>query len=239
MISRTLAVGNKIEMTEIVSKNTEEKKVYVSQILEFDEEEEELLKVAMPILEGKLIPLQVGRRFHMTFYASQGMYLADCVVENRFREENVYVMVVRLTTGLKKNQRRQYYRMNWYSHLKFKIFTKEEMEWYIREKKISETMQERSFLEGNSLDLSGGGVRFVTYEEVGKDDMLFMQVSLQTEEGVRTLEIPSIVVASRTTRKDPGLYEVRVCFTDILERNREFIIKYIFSEERKKRQGGS
>lgn len=239
MISRTLAVGNKIEMTEIVSKNTEEKKVYVSQILEFDEEEEEILKVAMPILEGKLIPLQVGSRFHMNFYGNQGMYLADCVVENRFREGNVYVMVVRLTTDLKKNQRRQYYRMNWYYHLKFKIFTVEEMEQYNKSKKIPETIQEREFLEGTTLDLSGGGVRFVTREEVSKNDMLFLQMAFQAEEGVRTFDIPAVVIASNSTRKDPGLYEVRVCFMDIPERNREFIIKYIFNEERKKRQGGS
>lgn len=239
MINRILAVGNKIEMIEIAKRNTDEKKVYVSQILEFDEENEDILKIAMPILEGKLIPLQVGSRFHMTFYANQGMYLADCVVEERFREGNVYLMLVRLTTQLKKNQRRQYYRMNCYYRLQFKIFTEEEKEQYEDSKEIPETLHERDFLEGTALDLSGGGVRFVCGEKIKKNDMLLLQMALQMEAGVKTFDIPSVVVAANSTKRDPDLYEIRLCYIDIPERNREVIIKYIFNEERKKRQAGS
>lgn len=239
MINQILAVGNKIEMMEIAQRNTDEKKVYVSQILEFDEENEDMLRIAMPILEGKLIPLQVGRRFRLTFYANQGMYLADCVVEERFREGNVYLMLVRLTTQLKKNQRRQYYRMNCYYKLKFKIFTEEEKEQYENSKEIPETIHEREFLEGTALDLSGGGVRFVCEEEIKKNDLLLLQMVLQMEMEVKTFDIPSVVIAAHSTRKDPDLHEIRLCYIDIPERNREIIIKYIFSEERKKRQAGS
>lgn len=239
MIKQTLAVGNKIEMTEISKKNSEEKKILVSQILEFDEEDEEILRIAMPMYERKLIPVQEGRRYHLCFYTNRGMYLADCVIEGRYREDNIYFLMVRLTTPLKKNQRRQYYRMNWYYRLRFKVFDAEALEEYEREKKIPESLEAIPFMDGTALDLSGGGVRFVTMEKLNKEDMLLLRIEFETENGLRSFDVPSQVIAAGSTRRDENLYEVRMCFTDIAERNREAIIKYIFNEERKKRQGGA
>lgn len=239
MIRQVLSVGNKIEINEINPKNPEDKRAYISQILGFDEVEEELMTVALPIYEGRLVPLQVGSRYHLNFYCGQGMYLADCVVERRYHEGNIYLMTVRLITPLKKNQRRQYYRMNWYCRMKYKIYNSVEADEFTNTEKTPQSVMDKPYIDATSLDISGGGIRFVGRQEVFRGDYLLTQISLQTDIGVRTFEITSRVVDAVPTKKDPGLYEVRACFLNIAERDREAIIKYIFNEERRKRQSGS
>jgi c-di-GMP-binding flagellar brake protein YcgR len=240
MIDQILSVGNKIELEEIARRGgiDDEKRVYVSQLLEFHDDEEDIIMIAMPIFEGKLIPLQIGRRYHMCFYTEKGLYLADGVVENRYRDQNVYIVEMRLSTELKKNQRRQFYRMNWYYKLKYRFLTAEEQESLEKGESFSEFEGDVEFWDGTTLDLSGGGIRFVTRERLEKGSVLMLYMAFQIDKEIKSFKIPAVVISVDITRKDMSLYELRVNFLQISEKDREFIIRYIFNEERKKLQNG-
>lgn len=237
MLSDILSVGNKIEMFELskmASVSDEQRPVYVSQILEFDEDDEEIIKIAMPISEGKLIPLQTGRRLKLCFYTKNGLYTANCVIEKRYRIDNIYMMDVRFTTQLKKFQRRQFYRLNCNIELGYKVLTEEEYDCNTPDR-LTDTLMSGNYNNAISLDISGGGVRFAAKNPIEVGSGILLEISFNTAEGVRVSNFLGRVISSVKTKNNEA-YEIRVNFENISERDREFIIKFIFNEERKKRQ---
>lgn len=237
MLGDILSVGNKIEMSELSKRTSvldEQKPVYVSQILEFDEEDEEIIKIAMPISEGKIIPLQAGRRLSLCFYAKNGLYTANCIIEKRYRIDNIYMMDVRLSTQLKKFQRRQFYRLNCNIDLGYKVLTEEEYDCNTPDR-LTDTLLKGNYNNAVSLDISGGGVRFVAKNPIDVGSGILLEIGFNTSDGVKVINFLGRVISSVKTRNNDS-YEIRVNFENISERDREFIIKFIFNEERKKRQ---
>ncbi len=111
MAEDLLKVGNKIELTRKRGNGvlTVDKNNYVSQIL--DVNDSRTIIAAMPIIEGHVVPLEVGSIMEAFFYTGHGIYKANCRVAKRGRDGNIHVMMLALTTELKKFQRRQYFRL--------------------------------------------------------------------------------------------------------------------------------
>lgn len=240
MIEDILSLGNKIEMREILHTMNEEKQksvpVYTSQILEFDEEYEGVLNIAMPILEGKLIPLEVGRKFELFFYAKKGMYTCNGEIINRYKSSNVYVLVVNLLTDLKKYQRRQYFRLGTNIEIQYKLFTQEDEEYFRRVGEVPDEMIKRPYSTGVSVDISGGGVKFISRDNMPKETKLLLLINLPFDNEIKKCEVISKVVFTGTVKGRRDSYENRVEFVQIKEEDRELLIKYIFKEERNQRK---
>lgn len=240
MIEDILSLGNKIEMREILHTMNEEKQksvpVYTSQILEFDEEYEGVLNIAMPILEGKLIPLEVGRKFELFFYAKKGMYTCNGEIINRYKSSNVYVLVVSLLTDLKKYQRRQYFRLGTNIEIQYKLFTQEDEAYFRRVGEVPDEIIKRPCSTGVSVDISGGGVKFISRDNMPKETKLLLLINLPFDNEIKKCEAISKVVFTGTVKGRRDSYENRVEFLQIKEEDRELLIKYIFKEERNQRK---
>ncbi len=240
MIEDILSLGNKIEMREILHTMNEEKQksvpVYTSQILEFDEEYEGVLNIAMPILEGKLIPLEVGRKFELFFYAKKGMYTCNGEIINRYKSSNVYVLVVSLLTDLKKYQRRQYFRLGTNIEIQYKLFTQEDEAYFRRVGEVPDEIIKRPYSTGVSVDISGGGVKFISRDNMPKETKLLLLINLPFDNEIKKCEAISKVVFTGTVKGRRDSYENRVEFLQIKEEDRELLIKYIFKEERNQRK---
>lgn len=240
MIEDILSLGDKIEMREILRTMNKEKQdnvpVYTSQILEFDEEYEGVLNIAMPILEGRLIPLEVGKTFELFFYAKKGMYSCNAEITNRYRSRNVYILVVSFLTDLKKYQRRQYFRLGTNIDIQYKIFTQEDESYFRRMGEISDEMMQRPFSKGISVDISGGGIKFISKDNMPKETLLFLIINLPFENDLKTCEVICKVVIANTVKGRKDEYENRAEFAQIKEKDRELLIKYIFKEERNQRK---
>lgn len=236
MMAEILALGNKIEMREISkrlnSEKNESERVYVSQLLEFDEEEDDVLYIAMPIFEGKLVPLPVGARYELYFYAKKGIYAANAEIVNRYKSNNVYVLVVRMLSDLKKYQRRQFFRLETNIEIQYKLFGEEDEKFFRTMGKISDEMQERPYAAGVTLDISGGGVRFVAKERLNSGDKIMVHLNLVIDDVTYPCEAVAKVVASTNARGKENVYENRIEFVQIKDAEREMLIKYIFKEER-------
>lgn len=235
-----LSLGDKIEMKEILRTLNEEKlekvPVYTSQILEFDEEDEDILNIAMPISEGKLIPLEVGTKYELFFYAKKGMYTCRAEITNRYKSGNLYILVVNLLTDLTKYQRRQFFRLETNLEIQYKIFTEEDEKYFRLMGKMSDEMMRRPFSTGTCIDISGGGTRFHSGDNLQKGSRLFVRIDLLLDNHVRTCDIVSKAVFSSRAKGRSDLYENRIEFVQIKEEDREVIIKYIFKEERNQRR---
>ncbi|MBQ3545080.1 MAG: flagellar brake domain-containing protein [Lachnospiraceae bacterium] len=242
MISRIISPGDRLEITKVVSekkrKQLEEEnsvfaKTLISQV--YDVIDETQLKIAMPIVEGRVIPLPVNERFDVCFYTNGGLYKSGFTVIERYKENGLYVLVIDLIYELKKFQRRQYYRFECVLEVDFvkvdEEFLKNEVDDYILDEKFDETPKQRGII----MDISGGGIRFVSDEKLEKNSVVLLKLDLVFNDNQRLKIIMGKVLSSNKTKNNTGMYEQRIEYCDIKGAIREKIIKYIFEQERKMR----
>ena len=85
------------------------------------------------------------------------------------------------------------------------------------------------------VDISGGGIRFLTTEYYEPGSFLYCCYHLNNGGEHKKYEIVCKVLSTVEVEKHPGTYEHRVQYYDMDPDTREEIIKYIFEEERKNR----
>ena len=238
MVSNILSVGNKIELSKkIVSKDNDEegkKRVFVSQVL--DIVDEDVLRIAMPIEQGKVIPIPVNARLDACFYTSNGLYQGKIQVTDRYKEGQIFILVVELVSSLSKYQRRQYFRLGCVIDVHYKKLSEDEIDEYGPQSDI--IIDDYELTDGTALDISGGGLRFVSKERMDCGQYIF--VSMEVTYGVESKYYGLVghVKQSYETRNNDGMYEHRIEFVNMEGTVRESLIKFIFEEERRQRNNG-
>ena len=58
----------------------------------------------------KMVLLPRNSRFNITVYNSKGVYQCEVKIADRYKSGNTFIQVLELITGLKRYQRREYYR---------------------------------------------------------------------------------------------------------------------------------
>ncbi len=201
MISKFVQIGNKIEI-ESIKKTTGElgevtRKTYRSEL--YDIESEDVIKIAMPMEQSKVVLLPVDAEYSLCFYTSNGLYQCLARVIERYKSNNLFVLSMELETDLQKYQRREYYRLNTVLDMKSKA--------------IDENPEVR-YTEGSLI-------RFV--------------FSLFVNGQVTEYKLLGKVLKSSPMENREDSFENRIQFVNMVNDDRESIIKYIFEEERKMR----
>ncbi|MBD5136370.1 MAG: hypothetical protein HDT39_10490 [Lachnospiraceae bacterium] len=235
MLSRIITPGNRIELTKpIIQKKTEEKsKPFISQV--YDILEDDQIKIAMPMVEGKVIPLPLHGRYDMCFYTSGGLYQAKAVITDRYKEDGLYILIVELASELKKFQRRQYFRLEYSMDVKFKSVTDEELIAAASSEAEMKYLSTFGMLDGISLDISGGGIRFTSREEIDKNSNAVISINIGITEEIICNIAAKIISAGRVQNRDK-IYEYRAEFVNMKNSDREQLIRFIFDMERRLRK---
>lgn len=249
------SIGDKIEVEKIYYNDMDDfihKKVYASQLLDIIEIDK--IKALMPISKGKLTPLSVGEEYILYIYTKKSIYMCRALAESRGYEKKISIIIFRILSDLVKVQRRQYYRLNINFDIEFHVYTHEELKVYrtlLEDKVDSEEerdklinvlidLEENNIEKGLVLDISGGGMRFQSKDQLIKDDFINLYFSLITNSIKKEYNIQAIVIeSSKSYNKiydDKNVYENRVQFVNISKEDRENIIRFIFYEQRKRRQ---
>ena len=246
MLKNVLKVGDRIELKSIQQVRVTEKepKTYQSQVLDIIDEYR--MNIAVPIESGHLVPLEVGSRYELSFLTSNGIYMCKCEVKNRMKQNNVFYLVLDIISELKRDQRRQYFRLEKIIPLKYRIISELEMRLrYFMEKKAYKDDREKRLvtekleqLEGISMDgvivnVSGGGIKFSSFEKHENGTPLLVRFSLDEELDV---EAEAKIIGVNEVANQRGKMEYRCEFKKITKEIRENIVRYIFSEERRQRQ---
>lgn len=229
----TFAIGDRIELMHVksaIGRKVSEKK-YGSQVLDFDGDR--TAKIAMPISEGKVIPLEIDDDYNLCFFTNSGLCQCTARIKKRYIENRMYVMDVIFLTPLKKFQRRKFYRLECLFPIRYRIVSKEQFE--KRNEEEQETENEESLWEeGTISDLSGGGIRFHGNIECKKDDLVEIVLPLSLQSGIVPLSLYMKVVACVHFEGSHIAYETRGEFLNINEKERETVIKYVFEEQRRR-----
>ena len=183
-----------------------------------------------------MVLLPTEGEYEVCFFTHGGMYNANIRIIDRQKINNTYVLVTEMLTNLHKYQRREYYRFNCIIEMVTKELDKAEAEAF--GKHLGYLISETDMKRGVIVDISGGGLRFVSRQPFQEGNILYLRFRLPFNDKEKEFKLAARVILSREIEKRQNEYENRVKFLYIDNITREEIIKYIFDEERKNRKNG-
>ena len=214
----------------------EEVNTYISSI--YDILEDGTFELDMPSRAGKVILLPMNLRYELVFVSEKGMWMAQAQIDERYKKGSFYLLRAKLVGQIEKFQRREYFRLDCMITTKFLAIDLDEQT-ILRISDISKLLSVNEELRnsmglGTIMDLSGGGARVTTTKDVGDVSYMLLQFTIDGTEK-REIEVFARILEKR---KIPGsqnlFYRLRFLFRD--KSWQEYIIKYIFEEQRKMRR---
>ena len=235
MISKFVQIGNKIDI-ESIKKTTDEpgeitRKTYRSEL--YDIESEDIIKIAMPMEQSKIVLLPVDAEYSLCFYTPNGLYQCLARVVERYKSNNLFVLSMELETDLQKYQRREYYRLNTVLEMKSKAIDENSGATGMEQVQFMDT--DLTFDNGTMVDISGGGARFKSKVRSTEGSLIRFAFSLFVNGEVTEYKLTGKVLKSTPIENKEDSFENRIQFVNMVNDDRESIIKYIFEEERKMR----
>ena len=237
MLSKYVKLGDKLELETIDNSKgrdeLSEKKNYRSQV--YDIVSEDQIKIAMPMEQGKVILLPVDGEYNICFYTQTGLYQCLARVIDRYKSDNIFVLVMELTTDIRKYQRREYYRLNCVLDMKARsVSDSDNVKGPTEQVHFLDT--DLTFSNGTMVDISGGGARFISKDRYPKGSNIQFAFTLFVNGKLTEYKLLGRVLYSEELESRAGSFEHRIQFINIMNDERESIIKFIFEEERKIRR---
>lgn len=234
-----IKIGNKLDLRSVKREQIgsiieKSYKMYKSRILDIIDDD--TLRIAMPIEGGAVRVLPVDAVFEVFFYTNNGLYESKVKVIKRYKENNVYILEIEIVAPIVKNQRREFYRYNCIIDLKYSIISEEESEMPTIEHIEAAREKSLEWKDGFIVDISGGGIRFTSGEQIDSGNFLMVRFSLIVNHQMKQFEAMAKLISSEKILNRSGQYESRAKFVNLPKEETEEIVKYIFEEERKSRK---
>lgn len=238
MIEKFISPGDKLEMksaTDVkLPDGTEGVRLYKSTV--YDVLDDGRIEIVMPMEHSKLVLLPVDGEYEVCFFSHGGMYRANVRILDREKINNTYVLITEMVTNLHKFQRREYYRFNCIIEMQVKKLNQAQAD--AVGKNLGYLISDSDMSRGVIVDISGGGLRFVSRSPYCEGSILYLKYKLNIADKDRNFTMAAKVLSSTEIPNRAGEYQNRVKFMYMDTTTREEIIKYIFNEERKNRKNG-
>ena len=203
-------------MVELVVREGEYEGKYRTRI---EEVGERLLSVGAPFEHGEVVPLREGTKVKLIFWDEMSAYSFETKIMQRIAVP-IPILVLELPDSVSKVQRRNFVRVTALYPVTFQTVTREGLS---------------DSYKGTMLDLSGGGMRFLTEERVDNRSLLYVQLALPNGD----LQTPVRVCrVEKTEDSKPQRYCVSIEFHEISDRDRDRIIRCVFDLQRAMRKKG-
>mgnify|MGYP000998801311 CR=1 FL=1 len=209
-----LKIGEKLEIQPVVGENSKSLKHKItSQLIDI---KNEVLYVSNPIRSGVSYPLHKNEKIKVIFYRDdKGIYSFIAEVIQRL-STNFPVYKIKPLSEPEKIQRRYYYRLQ------------------ILTKVLVKNLNEDTWTETLTKDLSGGGFRVVSSKKFDEGEILECNIKLDKDKEVNVAcEVIRVVKNFETNE-----YDISMKYVDISEATRNEIIAFIFKKQRELRQKG-
>lgn len=229
-----ISIGNKIElvMLDDIIRNEKNRKVYVSKI--YDVLPGNKLQIAMPIYEGKIVPLNVSDKYSACFYTDKGLLQCNVIVTARYKEGHMFYLEVLILGQLEKVQRRQFYRYVCKLNAKIRIVSDQEYETGEPDVEVI-SEDDLEWDDAKIIDISGGGAKIIQKHFLEKNEVVKLKFVLSVDEYVFRFSLFARVLSSVNVQNHSDFFEQRLEFMKIEKDERDNIIKYIFESERRNR----
>lgn len=230
-----LTIGDKIDLEKIETRLSADPDkrptIYASQVL--DEAENGGILAAMPFKEGTVVPLTTGQKFLATFYTRTGLFRCEVEVSARYKKGTMFYMELTQNTLFKKIQRREYYRLECNIPIEYRLIGEEEKKLIESGTVYDEEAMSLEWKKGVMLDLSGGGIRFVSPVQEKLDSIMQVRFEMPVGEEDEIFCLYVRLVWSEKNQNNNTIYDQRVKFWKMNNKLREKIIRSIFEMQRK------
>ncbi len=232
-----ISIGDKIELEKIDTRLSvdpdKHPDKYNSQVL--DEAPNDRIYASMPVRGGAIVPLSVGQRFKATFISNGGLQRCEVVVTGRYKRDGFFLVELEQTTALQKVQRREFFRLEKRTSIKYRIIDGEELEMIQKGNAYFPDETTLAWKDAIMIDLSGGGIRFVSIHPEERGSFVEVQFDIQRDDEVEIVYAYAELLRSERNPNNNTIYDHRIMFWKMDNGMREKIIHYIFSEQRKRR----
>ena len=195
---------------------------------------EDTMEIAMPMEQSKLILLPVDGEFNLTIYAEKNLFQCFVRITDRYKSNNLYMLVVELTSNLRKVQRREFYRYSCALDMNSRNLFEEEVD-KMEERGHYHLVPGLPLKRSIIVDISGGGLRFVSDYKYDKDSLILCNYKLFVKGEPKEYKLVCKILDVKELENRPGEYEHRVQYMNMDNEEREEIIQFIFEEERRNR----
>ena len=195
--------------------------------------------IHMPTKDGRDYILRPNVTYELIFVDGEKIFEMDAMVIKVGKMKRFQVVLLKPLTSLVKVQRRNYFRLECSMPLSY-MYIEESLAILPSMSAVKETIKQdpktmRIRGMGTILDISGGGLRFISTQSVEDIEYMLLQFTLQTVAGAEMIEVVARIVRSQYIHNIEK-YEHRMQFLFRENDDREKIIKYIFDEERRIRK---
>lgn len=233
-ISDYVKPGDKIDINFLHQNNG---KTYKSSVFDFLGDNE--LEIGMPTDGGRMVMFNIGFECQFYFYTSKGLFTCEAVITNRYKKDNFYLLSAKIKTGLKKFQRREFFRLECMLDFAYYKISNEVAALETTEELFEEIVNPE-YLDKKQLartkDISGGGMRFTTMEAIEVGSKILAVIRLSNDKLDHMFYLVADVVGCDPVEKVPDLWVARVKFEFKNIKDRDLIIRYVFEEDRMNRK---
>lgn len=178
------------------------------------------IEITAPLIEGVHLSLAIGTKVAVSFWDDVCAYMFETKVL-RCSEALVPIYELGMPENCLKIQRREYVRVPAVFPVFYHNLTKDKAD------------KPRKWKQTHSLDLSGGGVRFLTDEQLEQDQVLNICLRLPQ------VDIDSLARICRLEKtRNNYHWIVSVQFVSLPERERDEVIRCVFDIQREMRRKG-
>ena len=226
-----IAIGNKIELVRLdqVIRNEQNKKVYVSKI--YDILDQDKLQIAMPIFEGRIVPLDLDELYTACFYTERGLLQCNVQVTSRYKSGNLFFLDIKLLGALEKVQRRQFYRYDCLIDAQIRVVSDEEYDTGIPDD-ISVPEDALPWQPARIVDISGGGLRLNQRTNIERNEVVKVKFMVSIVGEILQFNLFARILSSTPVRERSDMFEQRMEFLKITQDERDKIVRFIFESER-------
>lgn len=226
-----ISIGNKLELVKLeqIIRNEQNRKVYVSKI--YDIFPNNTLQIAMPIYEGKIVPLNVSDKFAACFYTDKGLLQCNVLVTSRYKDGNLFFLEIEMLGKPEKLQRREFYRYNCVMDAKVRIVSDEEYSTGIPDD-ISVPEEDLDWNVAKILDISGGGTKIVQKIFLERNEVVKIKFMVLIIDEFVSFNLFARILDSLPVQGHSDMFEQRLEFMKIRQEERDKIIRFIFESER-------
>jgi len=185
--------------------------------------------IQTPTKMGRTLFLRRGDNVKVSYFDQEGRYFFDSVIVGRSREDNVPLYRLQIPDQMQRVQKRNFVRVDIITEIKYQKL--------VAEKNGGDIIEDGPVRRASTLDLSGGGIKFISKEKLQKHSLVSIEIKVsdwsKKEKCIKALAKVLRVAQSEIQR---GEWIVGASFEQINERDRDMLISYIFRKDLKRRQ---
>lgn len=196
------------------------KQVYGKSIIQ--EVNDDNLAIGIPMKKNKQVVLQEGVTYSFRAVLDDGLYYFAGEVLGTKSSGHVMLYIISRPQQVQRRQRRNYFRVPCVLNARYIEISGDGSQ-----PASEEWLQAETALVTN---LSGGGLMFVTGRELPVGTVLFLRLSLQSKDENKEVLVKGKILRVHPLKMGRALrYRYGVQFFDLMEKDRDEIIRYIFT----------